>query len=266
MLRLTTSPWVRGRCGAVVAPLLLALLCDGCTFVTSVSTTRRLREAQESFSSAAAAENAARFQGAADAAVVGGASSGYALAAATARELREKNAKDLQSDGLYCSALTVEAMARWRLGERQEARNLAVSDPTCVDPNAPPRDRSLLIALPGLVQADDVYVLSHDPARDYTKVRANVQGALDKLRNASRAADPADPVQLYLAMSELAVLANWKPALFFPSLPQQAEARTDFNNERAKVLEGYKALACPIGQKASVEYWAALLGSAATCP
>jgi hypothetical protein len=256
------------RRGLMPAPLLVALLCVGCTFFSSVSTTRQLREAQDAFSAAAATENAARLQTTApDPSALGSGSGGYAQAAEIAGQLRANNEADLRRDGLYCSALAVEAMARWRLGQRDKARTLAAADPACTGPDAYPRDRTLLLALPGLVQADDAYALTRDSVPNYDTVEANVLGAIDKLQGAAAAAGPDAPVATYLAMAQLAVLRTWSDAIFTEKLPpdQQQKAQKHFAEEREKALGRYMSIACPIGQKASVDYWSALLGSTTTC-
>jgi hypothetical protein len=263
-------PAARGtaRRGLVPGSLLVALLCGGCTFFSSVSTTHQLRQAQDAFSSAAAIENAARVQTTApETTALGSGSGGYAQAAESAGQLRANNEPDLRRDGLYCSALTVEAMARWRLGQRDKARTLAASDAACTGPDAYPRDRTLLLALPGLVQADDAYALTRDGVPNYDKVEANALGAIEKLQQAAGAAGPDAPVATYLAMAQLAVLRTWGDAILSEGLPsdQQDRALKRWEQERDRALTRYKKIACPIGQKASVDYWSALLSSTDTC-
>src|SRR5262245_61430302 len=135
---------------------LLALLLAGCAQLTPISVARQLREAQSAFSEAAAAENALPLErpGPAGAAAAS-ASTGYAVAARIAGELRSAQRPALEREGLYCPAVTLEALALWRLGRGEAARALARGEPPCLGPDAPARDRVLLAALPGLVASEE---------------------------------------------------------------------------------------------------------------
>ena len=256
-----------------LAVAAIAALATACSFATSVSVTRQLREAQESFSSAAAAENAARTQKmtlaetGAGGAALGSAASGYALAAQIARGLRENEASTLERDGLFCPALTVEAMSLWRLGKRDDARTLAENAGPCRGVDAPPRDRTLLLALPGLVEADDAYRLSRDGVHNYETVKANVMGALGKLEDAAADATPRQPVYVYLLTSQLAVLRTWSEAIKSEGLvdPEQSAEFQAYKDKRDELLREYRSVVCDLGSPESLDYWSTLLGSRRTC-
>jgi len=250
---------------------LLALLLAGCAQLTPISVARELREAQSAFSEAAAAENALALEqpGPAGAAAAS-ASTGYAVAARIAAELRAARRPALEREGLYCPTVTLEALALWRLGRGEAACALARAEPLCLAPDAAARDRVLLVALPGLVAVDEADALTRDGERDYAAVHGRVSEAREQLRAAGRLASDRS-LATYLVMSELAALAAWRQALFDEGLDpaQQAAARTELDAARDELMARYRALACASGNREfaarSLDYWNALFGSSETC-
>ena len=116
-------------------------------------------------------------------------------------------------------------MARWRLGQRDQARTLAASDPACTGAGRVPPRPHPPARLPALVQADDAYALARDGVPNYDKVEANALGAIEKLQQAAGAAGPDAPVATYLAMAQLAVLRTWEDAILSEGLPPISRTR-----------------------------------------
>lgn len=194
-----------------------AVLIAGCVNIN------RLREAQDAFNQAAAAENALKFDTSAHDAVasLGGVRSGYASALLSLEQLNGANQRKLQADGLWGTALTLKALTQWRLGmfdqalaTAQQARESA-SDPMY------PRDRAVLAALPGLIKTDQAYnkILSKASLADVKALLIGDTGAVANLNSARQQVEKEHPVQLYLIQAQLAAYRNYQVALHRLSSP-----------------------------------------------
>lgn len=228
------KPWA-----TLVGGLLALVLLTGCPAV------KGLREAQDTFNRAATAENAARLG--ADQVAVNDVVAGTLASASDARlnyQLTLQHLEGLRGDtrewgkleaaGLSGNALTLQALALWRLGRLDEAYDVAksVGEETVLLP----RDQALLRALPGLILSDQAYariLTETEPCRKtvggeetdtycfrgtngtaatafmvVSNWIAGPDGALQRLAAASRSVTTNHPVQLYLLQSQLAAYGN----------------------------------------------------------
>jgi hypothetical protein len=257
----------RQRLYAALAVLLVATLAAGCASVN------RLREAQASFNEAAAMENALRF----DAALPEGPTqepiarnttiqNGYASALLSLDKLEARDEERLKRDKLWGNVLALKALAQWKLGLADRARDTAREVQQAGVDQVHPRDRALLLALPGLIKTDEAYAaLQRLPAEPSPAQRAatlrNVQllvgDAADAIDRGRGAVDPAHPVHVYLIQAKLAALRNLQSA---HERLGEGDARTLPAQRRAEVQRQLKELRCHaerLGAKPEiVTYWA----------
>ena len=189
---------------AALALVVLAALAVGCASVN------HLREAQEAFNEAVTLETTLRF----DAALAEGPTqaqlakhttvqNGYASALLSLDRLESRDVDRLKRDGLWGNVLALKALAQWRLGLTDDAQSTARELQQTGAGPVHPRDRALLLALPGLIRTDEAFAaLQRVPAEPSPTQRAatlrNVQllvadagEAIDRGRGA---VDPAHPV------------------------------------------------------------------------
>jgi hypothetical protein len=253
------------------AALALAALTIAATGCASVN---RLREAQESFNEAAAEENKLRF----DAALQEGPSqgqllqnttiqNGYASALLSLERLEARDVTRLKQDKLWGNVLALKALAQWKLGLLDKARATAREVQQAGADQVHPRDRALLLALPGLIKTDEAFAaLQHVPAMPDAGQRAatldNVQlliaDASTAIDQGRTAADPAHPVHLYLIQARLAALRNLQSAR---ERLGEGAGRTLSAEERDEVKRLLKDLTCRTdrleGKPDVTSYWVA---------
>ncbi len=85
----------------------------------------------------------------------------YTLAVGTINEAIRDGASDLKNDGLYSTALTIKALALWRLGDTVSAKKAANEVVTLAGQNSKnnrvwPRDLGICKSLPILFKIDDL--------------------------------------------------------------------------------------------------------------
>ena len=258
----------RSRLAAALAIVLLATLAGaGCTSVN------RLREAQASFNDAAAEENRLRF----DAALQEGPTqapltqnttiqNGYASALLSLDKLEAKDVERLKQDKVWGNVLALKALAQWKLGLLDQARDTAKEAQQAGADQIFPRDRALLLALPGLIKTDEAFAaLQRLPAKPTDTQRAttlrNIQlliaDAGDAIDRGRSVADPAHPVQVYLIQARLAALRNLQVA---HERLADGDARTLPPTQRQEAQRLLKELKCQTDRldgKADVTtYWA----------
>jgi len=207
----------------VTASISLALAV---LFVTGCVSINRLREAQDSFNQAAAAENAARVDAdpANTVASLASVPAGYASALLSLGKLESKDQQSLQQDGLWGTTLTLKALCQWRLGQYAEALASSADAQKNFTKQLYPRDQALLTALPGLIKTDQAYAKTYsyspslDPALDKAHLEEIISlltgpnGAVVDLKNARAAVDTNHPVQGYLIQAQLAAYRNYTVA------------------------------------------------------
>lgn len=195
--------------------VLLVALAAGCASVN------RLRDAQDAFNQAAAAENALRFDTkAADAATsLLSVRGGYTKALVSLEKLENtKEQRQLSRDGLWGTALTLKALTQWRLGQFEGAITNAELARTAAGDQIYPRDLAILIALPGLVKTDQAYykIIHTTRTNELAEVEAMLvgpSGAVADIENAHTQVDKDHPVQVYLLQAQLAAYRNYQVAL-----------------------------------------------------
>ena len=256
-----------GRRYAALALVVLAALAVGCASVN------HLREAQEAFNEAVTLETTLRF----DAALAEGPTqaqlaqnttvqNGYASALLSLDRLESRDVDRLKRDGLWGNVLALKALAQWRLGLTDDAQSTARELQQTGAGPVHPRDRALLLALPGLIRTDEAFAaLQRVPAEPSPTQRAatlrNVQllvadagEAIDRGRGA---VDPAHPVHVYLIQARLAALRNLQVA---HERLGDGDARALPPERRAEVQRQLKELKCHAERLGAtpelVTYWA----------
>jgi hypothetical protein len=252
---------------ALVLVLLAGLAGPGCAGVN------RLREAQVSFNEAAALENALRF----DAALQEGPThtplaqnttvqNGYASALLSLEWLEAGDVARLKQDRLWGNVLALRALTQWKLGLLDRAGDTAREAQQAGADQVHPRDRALLLALPGLIKTDEAFAaLGRLPAAPTAEQRAttlrNVQALVadagDAIDRGRAAVDAGHPVHVYLVQARLAALRNLQVA---HERLGEGEGRTLPAARRAEVQRQLKELKCHgerLGAKPEiVTYWA----------
>lgn len=256
----------RLRWHAALALVLLAPLAAGCASVN------HLRQAQESFNETVALETTLRF----DAALAEGPTqaqlaqnttiqNGYASTLLSLDRLESRDVDRLKRDGLWGNVLALKALTQWKLGLTDEAQSTAREIQQGAVP-VHPRDRALLLALPGLIKTDEAFAaLQRVPAEASPAQRAatlrNVQllvadagEAIDRGRGA---VDLAHPVHVYLIQARLAALRNLQVA---HERLGDGDARALPPERRAEVQRQLKELKCHAERLGAtpelVTYWA----------
>lgn len=247
--------------------VVVATLAAGCASVN------HLRDAQESFNEAAATENVLRFE----AALLEGPTqsplaqnttvqNGYASALLSLDRLEARDVERLKRDRLWGNVLALKALAQWKLGLLDEARTTAREVQETGGDQVHPRDRALLLALPGLIKTDEAFAaLQRLPAAPTPAQRAatlrNVQllvgDAADALDRGRGAVDPAHPVHVYLIQAKLAALRNLQSA---HERLGDGDARALPAARRTEVQRELKALKCQAERQGArpeiATYWA----------
>ena len=201
------------RCHSMLVALACTIGTSGC--VSHIDT---LREAERTFSRAADMENRERFGDEQAGSSVDSYTSSYRIVVATLQKLITEKSQDLGADRLLCTAHTLRVLALWRLGERDNAVRGArdgldgACAPTGNQP-PPPRDRAMLVALPGLVRIDEASgLLAKRPAakappeereRAYRRIAEETTQAIGFIDDAERDLTPDHPLRGYLAVSRM---------------------------------------------------------------
>ncbi|MEN9677670.1 MAG: hypothetical protein RIS76_3566 [Verrucomicrobiota bacterium] len=245
--------------------LLLGLLLA----LPACQSTNRLREAQDAFNSAATQDNRSqlaelRLSGATaglpagwnqspgaklDGEVVGTASSraGYAAALLSLQHLSSDDVSKLKADKLWGTALTLKALAQWRLGQFDDALNTVRDAEKSANGQIYPRDAALLTALPGLIEIDYAYAqlpaFKANPTnatgildtwrRRLVSTNSTPPSAIEQLRQAQIQAGGEGELAIYLTLSQLAAYRN------FNEYYKTATGNTPPANDPAREEAGY---------------------------
>jgi hypothetical protein len=258
----------RRLASTLVLLLLVTLAAAGCAGVN------RLREAQASFNEAAALENELRLEaGQQEGATIQAplaqnttVQNGYASALLSLERLEARDVARLKRDKLWGNVLALRALAQWKLGLLDQARDTAREVQQAGAEQVHPRDRALLLALPGLIKTDEAFAalarLPGEPsaverAATLKNVQTLVADAGESIDRGRATIDAAHPVHVYLIQARLAALRNLQVA---HERLGDGEARTLPREPRIEVQRQLKELKCHaerLGARPEiVTYWA----------
>jgi hypothetical protein len=228
-------------------------------------TVNRLRQAQQSFNEAAAAESRLWADAGSRVPITSDISirNGYASALLTLDNLEAKDVEHLKQERLWGEALVLKAFAQWRLGLLDGARDTARGVQKAEADQVRPRERALLLALPGLIKTDEAFAtLQRVPAEataaqresTFRNVQLLVADAVDAIDRGRTALDAVDPMHVYLIEANLATLHDLQVA---HERLGEGDARTLPSRQRIKVQQLLHDLRCLSGGFASnrVSYW-----------
>ncbi len=193
-------------------------------FLTGCAEVNHLHDAQSSLSQAARLENQLRISPAVGTQVNGllmesEIRSGYAGAIASIDSLNGDQIENLKNHKLWGVALTIKAISYWRLGDYDKMREVSVQANEVKD-QIYPRDRGLLLALPGLCRVDEAEAIvaagiegTEDEKRKIKaerlqSVKGLVKTAMESLTNARNSVSGNPAVTAYLIQSMLAGYKN----------------------------------------------------------
>ena len=198
--------------GRALVVALLVFLAPGCT-------TRHIREAQNAFNEAAAAEQrlySLTVDGVSGLPSASAAASGYRVALNLLEREIADNKAALEKEQLYGTALVLRALCLWRLTDLvadpdDDPLSGALADIRAAKVALGTRDQVLVAALPGLRDHDrGLRAESYDPARRF------FVSAIDTTESAlTSVAPPANhPVRLYIRLAQLSSCRAWHAAAY----------------------------------------------------
>lgn len=270
--------------GAVLAVAFMLAVATGCAFVPHA---QMVRDAEDALSRGAELENAQKFRVSDSLAsqVAGSAAGHYASARGLIEQAVKKAKNDLMADDLYGTALTVHAVASWRLGDKTTARKSAgevVSLATAQTPTTRiwPRDRAICEVMDTLIMIDDLGVIargfdtSTTAATADAKLMTHVNRLVTNLRAAGDRLPAGHDLKIFLVLCELEIAYIVNVGLNELDLNQRtkSQART-YDGLKARAIERAGKLKDEFrddgrGQQIEkmIEYYDRLLGPVATPP
>jgi len=239
------------------AMLIISAILSGCA-----QHAQTIRAAQDSFSRGAELELARKFGIPVDGIdnPTEEAAKYYAMAFGQASEALNDDAADLKRDSLYGTALTIKALAAWRLGDWKTAQSAA--DEVASIPQTTeganrvwPRDKGICVSLIALAQIDSLAKRAIDfekmndadkTADTLKKIIADGLTAQKELEDAASKAVAGDhPFQFYLAQAhcELAYVLLVATSAGTP-LPREVrtDAQKNYMAVRVRALKRLQAL------------------------
>lgn len=248
-----------------IAVLAVVVACSGC----GVKHIRALADAETVFNRASQADN--RERAATSAGVVTSASSlaDYRLADRLLDDLIQKQGAQLKSDRLFCTAVALQALARWRVGQYDAALQSARAGDECVNNPATtqsaPRDAALVRAIPGLVRIDQAKVMvDNGKLGDGSAIETLVRDAHSDLSAAAGLVPGDSPVREYLLMAHLAAVRVLQESTVSENLSggDLTRVNTAVNNIGSCWIYRYSKMQSDerIDYKARAEAWRILLG------
>lgn len=191
--------------------LFLALMLGACAHVN------HLRDAQQTFSETAALENQSRSSGGT---VPSSVQAGYSSVVLSLQKLEQDgdSEKRLKADNLWGNVQMLKALAYWRLGNYDKARESRNQLGGSLPPGS--RDHALSIALEGFIKNDEAFAKFaklpkptgdlNDEAKAalMEEIRELVLSADDDLTRASEQIPEAHALNSYLALNGLGAMSN----------------------------------------------------------
>lgn len=233
-----------------VSVLLAALaFLGGC-----VENAKTVRDAQAEFSRAATVENRSLLASEQGVAASTEASTDYRMAATTLQKLIAEKGGDLKKNNLLCTAMVIEVLSWWRLGDDDAAMKIANQSSTCSDASTPAgsqptRDIALFQALPGLIRIDQAnQKLAKATPTDvpFNDVMTLLTDANNILQTARNQVGVGHPLQLYLIQSQLAIVRNWQDAIYKKNLVSP-QLDCEIKQARQQCIKLVADLACAQG-------------------
>jgi hypothetical protein len=184
--------------------ICFVILASGC----GIRHIQALRDAETVFNRASEADNRERFSNAEGITSAGSALADYRLAAKMLDDLIRRERGNLENDRLLCTAVAVQALSLWRIGEHDSALSATNSARSCLDTteaSPAPRDSALLRAVPGLVRIDQAKAkVDNGKPGDLPSIRQLISDAHRDLNEAGRFVPSDHPLREYLLLSHLA--------------------------------------------------------------
>ncbi len=231
---------------AVSVCLAAIVVLGGC-----VENAKTIREAQAQFSRAATVENRSLLGAEQAVQASTAAATDYRMAATTMHKLIADKGGALKKDNLLCTAMIIEALSWWRLGDSDAAMKIVNNSQGCTDSTVPPgsqpaRDMALFQALPGLIRIDQANQKLGNPtpeASSFDQIMALLAEANTILQTARNQVGTGHPLQLYLIQSQLAIVRNWQSAMYKKNLSGQ-RLMCEITNARQQCIRLTAELAC----------------------
>lgn len=229
----------RGKIISARKILAILLLLVFITAGAGCGAVKKLRQAQDDFNQAAAAENNLRFDSMMEASPAVEASlmdlqvarGGYRSALNIIEGLSGPEKASLKNDRLLGDMYVIQALCLWRLdnyGEALMAANEAMKE---AKDQLYARDKAVMDALPGLIKTDQAYdkILKFklpcgsggetqappDPAQVFDTVEELLMGntgAIEDIEKAMKGLDEDHPLRFYFVQAQLAAYRNLKVA------------------------------------------------------
>lgn len=250
---------------SITTVLAIVLLCSGC----GVKHIRALSDAETVFNRASEADNRARFG--TQTGIVTSASivADYRLAAKMLDDLIAKQGAQLKTDKLFCTAVALQGLSRWRVGDHAAAMSAFQNGQECIQPQAvqaAPRDAALIRALPGLIRIDQAKAMvDNGKTGDEDAIHQLIHDAHADLSAAAGLVPSDSPVREYLVISHLAAVRVLQESIKSENLTGNkldAVNREYWESGRCwltryRLMEGAEG----IDYKERAEAWNRLLGS-----
>lgn len=179
--------------------LFLALVLGACAHVN------HLRDAQQTFSETSALENQSRSGGGT---VPSSVQAGYSSVVLSLQKLEQDgdSEKRLKADNLWGNVQMLKALAYWRLGNYDKAREARNQVGSSLPPGS--RDHALSMALDGFIKNDEAFAKLQQPTGDLDEIAKLVLSADDDLNRASKTLPGAHALNSYLALNGLGAMRN----------------------------------------------------------
>jgi len=283
---ISTDRWLARTSVATRATVLIVvtLVVAGCQHIN------HLRDAQESFNEAATIENKAKFGiGKTEPGTIGENSSdvlftknsarlGYAAALLSLKQMPPEQKAQLKKDKLWGVALTLQALAEWKLEKYDDAVETAGQAGKLKSDQLFPRDSAVVHAIPALIKIDLAYsaytnlkkgqTVGDTNTSNYKSFKETIEpyltgddGAIKQLTLARGKVTSNHPINAYLIQSQLAAYVNYANAYrkvlgASPAAPIRPVEETSAAKNAGKRLKELKELLTALGgDQEVVKYW-----------